>query len=208
MTHTVTRKTPRERLSCIVAGLCALATLVGSAHAAGAAFVRLPMVCSRGGQQWFTANVTMPESTAPGARITVRVESLHSGRISHFGLHYLYNMATDLRLSAGTTYVEGSARVVPGTGTPNVSSSARISHDAAGIHMLLTARVPNDSSYTPPTVEFDLMAVSEAPITVEFAHYAVMANAFLVGDIRTTCEPAARPATIGTTRIVAPVATH
>ena len=54
--------------------------------------------------------------------------------ISHFGLHYIHNMTADYAIPTGTTYVEGSARIVPGTGTANARPGASVTHDASGIH--------------------------------------------------------------------------
>jgi hypothetical protein len=194
-----------KRAAAVCAALAAMAPVL-PAHANPLA-VRQPMTCSRGPSgQWFSAVVTMPAARAPGATITVRIDSTYSGTISHFGLNYIYNMRTDYRVSAGATYVEGSARLVAGTGSPNVRGGARVWHDAAGLHTLLTDRVGNGSSYTPPSIEFELTIdpSSRGAVAVEFAHYSVTANAFLIGDLGTTCEPSARPATIGATRVAAP----
>lgn len=137
----------------------------------------------------------LPKEAPTGSTITVRIDSFPSGKISHFGLHYIYDMATDYPLPRGTSFVPGSARVVPGTGTENVRASARIWHDAAGIHTLLPTRIDNGKSYTPPSFEFQLRidALAGDSVAVEFSRYEVMANAFLVGNVKTTCTPGARP---------------
>jgi hypothetical protein len=187
--------------------LAALATLVATrATGAQPADVRVPMVCSRGpDDQAFTATVHMPRTSARGTTFTVRVDSRPSGRIAHFGLYAIFNMTTDLRLGPGARYVEGSARLVPGSGTRNVASSARVWHDDAGIHLGLPARVENGGSYTPPSFTFDVVVdaaeAAGAAVAVRFVHYHVDADVFLLGRIRTTCEPRRGPATIGLTRV-------
>lgn len=167
--------------------------------------VRLPMTCSRGpGDQWFQATVSMPPTSTQGSTITVRIDSNPSGRVSHLGLHFLHGMRTDYRISAGAQLVDGSLRLVPGTGTPNVTASARLWRDGSGVHLLLPAQVANGASFTPPSVTFDLRvdATSPAQVFVEFTHYEVMADVVILGDIRTTCDPRSRPAMIGATRVV------
>ncbi len=169
--------------------------------------VRAPMACSRGSDaQAFTARVTMPAAQPTGSTFTVRIDSNSSGTISHFGLYYLYGMRTDYTLSPGVRVVSNSVRLVPGTGTANVRVGARAWSDAAGVHLLLPARVNDGQSYTPPSVEFELVveAAAGSAVTLQFARYEVWARAFLVGDIRTICTPAPAPATIGTTRVTPP----
>src|SRR6185436_14896803 len=77
---------------------------------------RVPLVCSRGpsGQHYQTV-VTLPSAAAEGATYAVRIEGVNSGTISHTGLNYIHDMATDYALPPGTSYVEGSLRVVPNT---------------------------------------------------------------------------------------------
>jgi len=183
------------------------AVLVSSAGFAEPAQVKLPMTCSRGPDaQWFSAVVTMPAAQQAGATVAVRIDSTFSGTIKHFGLHYIHGMTTDYRIPAGATYVEGSVRLVEGTGTPNVTKDARAWHDAAGIHLALPARVDNGASYLPPSIEFEMTIAADPPasVSVEFVHYEVAANVVLLGDLKTTCDPSSRPATIGVTKVEPP----
>jgi hypothetical protein len=108
--------------------------------------------------------------------------------------------------SRGTTYVAGSARLVPGTGTANVTAFARVWHEAGLIRMLLAGRVVSGSSYIPPSIEFQLVASAPdgSSLALAFWEYRVTAHAFFVGDVRTTCEPTAKPYTLGTTFVTAP----
>jgi hypothetical protein len=185
-------------------GALVVAALLSRGVLADPVEVKLPMTCSRGpATQWFAAVVTMPSTHQTGAIVTVRIDSMFSGTIDHFGLHYIFNMSTDYQIPAGATFVEGSLRFVKDTGTVNVRTGARAWHDAAGIHTVLPARVENGSSYLPPSIEFEMeiKAVSPASISVEFAHYEVSANVLLLGDLRTTCDPSSRPATIGVMRV-------
>ena len=166
--------------------------------------VEAPMVCMRGPDTTFTARVTLPTSAATGATFPVRIDSLPSGRLEHLGLFSIHDMTTDFLLPAGTRYVEGSARVVPGTGTVNVRAGARAWRDDAGLHLALPAHVENGSSYTPPSLEFAVRV--EAPpgteVPLQFLHYAVQADAFLVGTVATSCDPRPSPATLATVRVV------
>ena len=152
------------------------------------------------------AVVTEPFSQPAGSTFTIRIDSMPSGKIEHGGLHYIYNMATDYLLPAGTTYVEGSAHVVPDTGTANVRVGARVWHDAGTIHYLLPAHIDNGGSYTPPSIAFDVKIAASATgvLSFKFAHYSVIANAIIVGDLVTTCEPNPKPYTIGVTMVDAP----
>lgn len=158
--------------------------------------VKAPMVCSRGPSDTaYTAVLTLPASAPTGSSFTVRVDSLSSGIISHTGLNYIFDMTTDYPVPSGTTYVEGSARVVPETGTPNVRDGARAWQDAAGIHLALPAHVPNGSSYTPPSLEFavKITAAAGSNVAIKFSHYEVTANAIIVGDVHTVCDPTPKP---------------
>ena len=184
----------------------ALGLVTASALAAPAA-VKAPLVCSRGPSGTsFEAVVTEPFSQAAGTSYTVRIDSKASGTIQHGGLNYIYNMATEYLVPAGTTYVEGTAHIVPDTGTPNVRVGARVWHDAGTIHFVLPAHVDNGGSYTPPSIEFDLKISPSATgvLSLKFQHYSVTANAIIVGDLVTTCEPNPKPYTIGVTMVDAP----
>src|SRR5882672_6783644 len=72
--------------------------------------VRGPLACSRGpDKQFFTALVTAPSTQPEGATYTVRIGGLPSGDITHTGLYYVHDMATDYLLPAGAVYLPGSA---------------------------------------------------------------------------------------------------
>jgi len=165
------------------------------------------MVCSRGADETaFTASVTMPEAMPSGATFTVRIDSHPSGEISHFGLNYIHDMTTQYLLPRGIHFVEGSARVVPDTGTANVRTGARAWHEAARIYMTMPAHIANGASYTPPSLEFSAQidAPTGSHVAVEFARYEVIANALVVGDVRTECEPTAKPCRLAMLRVEAP----
>jgi len=169
--------------------------------------VRVPIVCSRGPSgQALNVAVTMPSSQATGTTFPIRIDSTPSGKISHTGLFYIFDMQTDYLVPAGTAYVEGSARIVPDTGTPNVRANARVWHDAEGIHVVLPARVQNGSGYTPPSVEFqvEIRAPAGTSLALKLSRHRVAASVFLLGTLRTTCDPSSRPYTIGTTLVGPP----
>jgi hypothetical protein len=185
-----------------------MATLgAASAELAAGTAVRAPMACSRGpSDQAFVATVTLPRTAAQASIYSVRIDGVPSGKISHFGLNHIKNMATDYVLPAGATYVPGSARIVPGTGTANVLAGARVTYEAGMIRVVLPGRVPSGSAYTPPSIEFQLQASAPAgaALPIEFSGYRVTANAFLVGDVQTICEPIPKLYAIGTTLVTAP----
>ncbi len=190
-----------------LAGALASASLVTTAAMAHEVVVRAPLECSRGpgGQTW-SAVVTLPEVQASGSRFTVRIDSAPSGTLSYLGLNYITDMTTDWVVGPGARVVEGSVRVVADTGTPNVRPGARAWHDAAGVHLVLPARVEKGDGYTPPSVEIDL-EVTAAPggaVTVLFDRQSVTANAIVIGDLRTVCVPRSRPYVLGTVRVVDP----
>jgi hypothetical protein len=192
------------RISPIAGVALALATLCATTTSrADARAVTAPLACSRGPEgQRFRAVVTLPATQQTGTRFTVRVDSFSSGKIAHFGLNYIFDMVTDYGIPAGTRYVEGSARVVPGTGTPNARAGARAWYDGTGIHLLLPARIGNGGSYTPPSLEFQLEVTAAAgtELMLKFSRSRVSANVFLLGDVHTTCVPRPAPYTIGRTR--------
>jgi hypothetical protein len=168
--------------------------------------VGIPLTCSRGpsGQE-HDVTVTVPASITPGARYKVRVDGVDSGKISHTGLRYIFDMWSEWPVPLGTDYVEGSARIVPGTGSENVRTGARVVHTPGVLSLVLPARVENGASYTPPSFEFELHETSTdgASVTQRFGGYHVSANAFLVGDVRTSCEPTPKPFPVAVTRIEA-----
>jgi hypothetical protein len=177
-----------------VAGLAALLAWSGAPDAATG--VKVPIVCSRGPSgQTFAAWVSVPSVAAEHATYRVRIDSVPSERLSKTGLNYIHGMWTDYVVPAGARYVEGSAHLVPGTGTANVRAGARVWHDRGTIHMWLPAHVPNGSGYTPPSVEYDLEVLAPAgtSLPLAFARYRVSANVFLLGDLDVTCEPSPRP---------------
>ncbi len=182
------------------------ATVVATESFGAETAVSVPMVCSRGPSgTTFNAKVTMPASLPPGATFTVRIDSLPSGKISHGGLNYIYGMTTDFLVPTNATYVDGSASIVPDTGTANVRVGARAWHDAKGIHMTLPAHVDNGSSYTPPSLQFSatIDGAVGTEVALKFDHYEVIANAIIVGDVITSCDPDPKPSTIDTLRIAA-----
>lgn len=196
------------RASRVLGGLAAIATvLVAAAALAAPVSVRAPMVCSRGPSgTMFNAVVTVPSSQAAGTTYTTRIESTSSGKIDHGGLNYIHDMQTDYLIPPGTSYVEGSARIVPGSGTANARAGARVWHQAGTIRLLLPAHIANGSSYTPPTIEFDvrILPTATGTLPLKFSHYEVKANAIIIGDLVTRCEPDPKPYTIAVTRVEAP----
>ncbi|MEI8254708.1 MAG: hypothetical protein WCJ30_03460 [Deltaproteobacteria bacterium] len=181
-------------------------TLPTSSAPAQRAEVRMPMHCSRGpAEQTFRAVLTLPGTTTPGATFTVRIDSFPSGRVEHFGLYNLFDMRTDYAVAGGRV-VPSSPRIVAGTGTPNVRVTARAWLDGAVVHALLPARIDNGQSYTPPSIEFDVAVDAPAggAVRIQFVHYEVGAVVFLLGRIRTNCDPAPSPATVATVRVDAP----
>jgi len=194
---------PRALVFVVVASLASLST---GALGAGAA-IKIPLVCSRGPTgQTYGAAVTVPDKKPQGATFTVRIEGTSAGKISHTGLNYIHDMTTDYLVPVGTTYVDGSARIVANTGTPNVRKGARAWHDKGVIHMQLPAHVEEGSSFTPPTLEFDLKITGAVGTTIaqKFSQYRVTANAFVLGELETTCDPTPKPYALGKTLVVAP----
>jgi hypothetical protein len=186
--------------------LPALATLLSTTLLAAAPHVRAPLLCSRGPSgQHFDVLLTLPR-TAPEASIySVRIDGVDSGKISHTGLNYIHDMSTDYLLPSGATYVPGSARIVPNTGTANVAAGAYVRHEAGMIRVVLPGHVDSGSSYTPPSVELRLKVAAPAgtALALKLLEYRVTANAFLVGDVLTTCEPSPKPYTLGATLVTA-----
>lgn len=168
--------------------------------------VSLPIRCSRGPSgQNFRAQVTAPEARPQGTRYKVRIDSFPSGKISHFGRKYVFDMSTQYTLSPGALLVAGSLKIVPNTGSANVRADARAWHDANGIHLLLPTRIPNGGSYTPPSLEFEIW-MNARPGTdalVEFSGCSITANAFLVGNKHTTCAPETSSPVVARTRSLA-----
>ncbi len=180
------------------------AALVAATSSGAPRRVWIPIKCSRGSDaQSLDMMVTVPATQAAGTRYVVVIAGRPTEKVSHFGLNYIHDQGVDYLLPAGARYVEGSARFLPDTGTPNVRAGARVWHDASGIHTLLPGRVDNGSGFTPPVLEFqlDVVAAAGTSVPIKVDQYRVTANAFLVGDLRTTCSPEPRPYVIGTTLV-------
>jgi hypothetical protein len=173
----------------------------------GRDLVRLPMTCSRGpATQYFVARVSAPTVAAQGSTYTVRIDSTPSGDIRHAGLNYLHAMATDYTIPEGTSYVEGSARVVPASGTDNVRAGASAWYGRGAVHLLLPAHVHDP--YTPPSLEFSVKvnAPPATSLTVKFAEHRLLANVFLLGDLHVACNPKPESSAIATTVVSGPAA--
>jgi len=175
---------------------------------AGSAVI-VPLVCDHGGSgQHADLVVTVPAAAEEGSTFTVRVDGQDSGKISHTGLRYIHDMTTRLLLPNGASYVDGSARIIPGTGTPNVREGASVRRQGNALILSLPGRVEDGSSFTPPSFEFQVKVTAAAGSKVlqRFAQYTVTAKAVLIGDVLTTCEPTPKPYTIGVTTVTAPPA--
>lgn len=189
--------------------LLALCASGGAAYAqAQTTTVHPPMVCSRGpGGQHFDATITMPRTAAAGSTITVRIDGVPAPPTSHLGLFHLYNFLTDFRVSEGGRLVEGSVRLVPDSGSPNMRPGARASREGAStVRLTVPAQIPNGHGFNPPSVEFSV-ALDGAPgaeVRVLFVRHQLGARVFLLGDIVTTCDPRPGPAVLGSVRITAP----
>jgi hypothetical protein len=181
------------------------AALAWAATASAATAVRVPIVCSRGPSgQHFDALLTLPRSAAERSTYTVRIDGVSSGTIEHTGLNYIHDMASDYLLPAGTSYVAGSAHLVQGTGTSNVVTGAAVSQERGKIHLTMPGHVDSGTSYTPPSIEFQLTVTGKAgdTLTLSFVQYRVTANAVLVGNLATTCDPTPAPYPLGSTTVV------
>jgi hypothetical protein len=169
-----------------------------------ASSIGIPLNCSKGpSDQKHKVVVTVPATAAAGSTYRVRIDGVNSGKISHTGLNYIFDMWSEWLVPSGTQYVEGSARIVPNTGSANVRAKARIVHKNGVINLVLPAHVDNGSNYTPPSFEFSLKvtAAPGANITQAFKRYRVTANAFLIGDVNTTCDPKPAPFRVARTRV-------
>ena len=168
--------------------------------------IAIPLACSRGppGQE-HSVVVTVPASVSHGSRYKVHVDGVDSGKISHVGLKYIFDIGSEWPIPQGTTYVEGSAHLVPGTGTDNARPGAHVVHSAGSVTLVLPAHIDSGTSYTAPSFEFELDVSSPegAQITLRLSRYYVTANALLVGDLHTTCEPTPKPFPVAVTRVAA-----
>jgi hypothetical protein len=164
----------------------------------------IPIECSNGpSDQRHKVMISVPATITEGATFKVRVEGVNSGKISHTGLNYIFDMGYEWMVPKGTELVEGSLKLIAGTGTENIRKGARVSHKAGVISMLLPARVESGGNYTHPSFEFELKATAAAgaKISQVFRRYKVTANAFLVGDVKTTCDPRPKPYHLAATKV-------
>jgi hypothetical protein len=166
--------------------------------------ISIPLNCSKGpSDQRQKIVVTIPASAAEGSNYKVRIDGVNSGKVSHTGLNHIFDMWYEWPVPRGTQYVEGSARIIANTGTENVRRGARIVHQGGVLNLVLPAHVDNGSNYTPPSFEFALKVTAPggATVTQTFRRYRVTANAFLIGDVHTTCDPKPKPFPVATTKI-------
>lgn len=194
----------RKITSITAASLFGVIGLVGVGQAAGTK-VAVPLHCDHGpGGQKENIVVTAPVTAAEGSTYKVRIDGTNSGKISHTGLNYIYNMTYTYGVPQGTQVVAGSMHIVADTGTPNVRPGAKITHKGGNLEVVLPARVDDGSNYTPPSFEFELKvtAAAGASIAQGYKGYRVTANAFLVGDVNTACDPVPKPFTVATTKVV------
>lgn len=183
------------RIPLLAAFAAPIFLVTASSIAAKAATLRVPVECSRGGEHIFEITLTLPASARPGERASIRIDGAPSGKLSNVGLNYIHDMATDFQLSGPVTYVPGSLRTVPGTGTPNVRAGALAWHDSHGIHQLLPRRVRKGSEYTPPSMVFEVDVTGNpgSTVTIELDQFRLKANVVILGDLTTVCNPRPRP---------------
>jgi hypothetical protein len=183
----------------------AAAVILGTLGVAGAVTqVSAPLVCNRGPSgQRFKVGVTLPATAEADEVYSIRIDAYNSGKVSHFGLCYLHHLTVQYLLPRNVSYVEGSAKLVPGTGTQNVLAGARVWHDAGIVTMQLPGRVENGTDYTPPSIVVQVRATGApgTPAVLGFTRFALQANAFLVGDVTVTCDPTPHPYPLGATMI-------
>ncbi len=193
-------------IALVAVGTVLCAGLVWSASTDAGSAVSVPLVCDHGdGGQHTDLVVTVPATAEEGSTFMVRVDGQSSGKISHTGLLYIHDMTTRLLLPNGASYVDGSARIIDGTGTPNVREGASVRRQGNALVLSLPGRVENGSRFTPPSFEFQVKVTAGAGSKVlqRFAQYTVTAKAILIGDVLTTCEPTPKPYTIGVTTVTA-----
>ena len=170
--------------------------------------VEAPLSCNKGpDSQRFEVMITAPPTVNPGATISVRIDGLGSGEISQVGLDHLHHASSDYLIPVGSTYVEGSARLVPDTGTANVRAGALVAHRRGVVTLTLPGHVANHSSYTPPSIEFKALvtAVAGETLSVGFSQFRIVANAFLIGDVKVVCDPKPKPFSLATVKVIAKV---
>ncbi len=181
-----------------LAAAIAVGALLGggaSAEEPPGAWVQTPMSCTRGGDSRYLAFVTAPSTVKPGERFTVRLASANSGKLDNRGLHYIHDMTTELGIVGGEAV---EARAVPESGSANARAGAAARLEGQKVRFVIPAHIEKGSDYTPPTLELTLRA-PETPgaiISIHFQRYEVSANAFLVGDVQSSCLPKPGPFTV------------
>jgi hypothetical protein len=167
---------------------------------------KVAMTCSKGGDQVHPVTATAPDKVDVGAKYTIRIDGGDSGKIDHGGLRYVHDMEVEYGLPSGTTFVEGSAKIVAGTGTANVAKTATVSVDKGVVRLKMPARVDSGGSFTPPSVEVQVTVTAAvgSTLTLNFQRYSVVANAVVVGDVPSTCEPKTKPAGLVSTTVSKP----
>ncbi|HEY6557706.1 MAG TPA: hypothetical protein VI072_10550 [Polyangiaceae bacterium] len=186
----------------LLAGLSTLCLSL-AVQADGARY-SIPIECSKGpSDQRHKVLVLVPATTTVGSTIKVRIDGVNSGEISHTGLNYIFDMGYEWAVPKGTELVDGSLKILPGSGTANVRKGARLSEKGSIISMLLPARVESGGNYTHPSFEFELKVTPAAgtKISQVFRRYKVTANAFIVGDVKTTCDPRPKPYHLAATKV-------
>jgi hypothetical protein len=166
--------------------------------------VTFPLLCSTGPSgQRFSVGLTIPRTAEIGSVYEIRIDGSSSGKISQFGLNYIHDMTVDYLLPAGVAYIEGSARIIPNTGTANVLAGARVFHHGGIVTIVLPGKVPNGTDYAPPSISMQVRATGSPgdAAVVAFNRYQLAANAFLVGEVAVSCDPTPKPYPLGTTRI-------
>ena len=187
-----------------MAGALVAAGLGFAADTRAAKTITVPLTCHQGPSgQGIRLAVTVPPTATEGSSFAVRFDGVDTGKISHLGLRYIHDMTTEMLIPDGTSLVEGSLRIVPGTGTANVRKGARVTRQGSVIRLVLPAHVEAGQSYTPPSFEFTLRvtAPAERKIVHRFSRWEVTANAILLGDIRMTCDANPRPYPVARTTI-------
>jgi hypothetical protein len=188
----------------LLAGLSALC--LSLAVHADAPRYSIPMDCTKGpSDQKHKVHVSVPATATQGETFKVRIDGVNSGKISHVGLNYIFDMGVEWAVPKGTELVEGSLKLIAGTGSDNVRKGARLSHNAGVIQLVLPARVESGGNYTHPSFEFELKVTAAAGTTISqvFRRYKVTANAFLVGDVKATCTPRPKPYFLAGTKVQA-----
>jgi hypothetical protein len=87
-----------------------------------------------------------------------------------------------------------------------VQVGTRLSYRSGVLTMALPGKVREGTDYTPPSISVQLRAVGSpgSRAAVSLRQFRLTANAFLVGEVAVSCEPAVKPSPIGVTLITAP----